>query len=239
VHRPLLPRPVKLAGIVVGVVVLAVVLFQLLVFGRQAGDAVLATLQSGQRTALLNEQIVASLAAAKLGDRVASIDAGLKTILNETTLTMQAIRPAIAETTATARAARLAIVETTATAKAARAAIEGAKLPEVEPLLRRTDALLDETTRLVRETNAGAPKALAATERLLDRLGTLVTDADLAATLRTTGRIAANLEHDQGNVSAIIANTVPVSEAVKNATQSVERKVGIVRRFFRAIGNLF
>src|SRR5438128_2506794 len=115
-NRPLLPRPVKLAALVIGVVVLAVVLFQLMVFSRQAGDAVLATLQSGQRTALLNEQIAANLAAAKLGDRIVSIDASLKAVLNETTETMHALRPAIAETTETTHAARLTILETAAAA---------------------------------------------------------------------------------------------------------------------------
>jgi hypothetical protein len=239
VNRPLLSRPIKLAGLVVGAVIALVVLFQLTVFGRRAGRAVLATLESGQRTALINEQIAADLATATLGARIVSIDTSLKSVLDETTSTIQALRPALAETTATARAARQALEETAATAKAARVAIENAKAPDLDPVLRRTDALLEETTRLVHETNATAPQTLAATQKLVDRLSTLVTDSDLTATLRTTGRIAANIEHDQGNVSAIIANTVPVSEAVKNTTAGIERKVGALRRFFRAIGSLF
>ena len=239
VHRPLLPRPVKLAGIAVGVVVAAVILYQLTVFGRQAGNALLATLESGQRTALINEQIAADLAGAKLGVRIASIDTSLKSVLDETTSTMRALRPALAETAATAKAARLALEETAATAKAARVAIERVKAPDLDPLLRRANALLDETTALVHETNATAPQTLAASQKLVDRLSTLVTDSELTATLRTTGRIAANIEHDQANVSSIIANTVPVSEAVKNATVRVEQKLGAVRRFFKAIAGWF
>src|SRR5258708_3364683 len=107
VHRPLLSRPVKLAGIVAGIVVAAVVLFQLTVFSRQGGRAVLATLESGQRTALINEQIAADLAGAKLSVRIASLDTSLKSVLDETTGTMRALGPVLAETTATARAARL------------------------------------------------------------------------------------------------------------------------------------
>ena len=238
-QRPLVPRAVKIGGLVVGLVVFAVVSYQLIVFARQAGDSVLAALRSGERTAMINEQIAANLASAKVGDRLVSIDASLKAVLNETAGTLQALRPAIAEATETTREARRAIVETAAAAKAARVAIEGVKVPDIEPTLRQTDALLDETTRLVRETNAGAPQTLAAAQRLLDRVGTLVTDSDLTATLRTTGRIAANIERDQGNVSTIIANAVPVSEAVKHETAVVEQKLGHVRRFFRAIANWF
>ena len=232
-------RVAKIALLIVGLTLGALVAYQLLAFGKRASDSVLATLRSGERTAVYNEQIAANLAAAKPGDRLVSINAGLQSVLSEATLTMQALRPAIAETTATTRTARQAIVETAAAAKAARVAIEGARAPDVEPLLRQTDALLVETTRLVRETDANAPQVLAASQRLLDRLGTLVTDSELTATLRTTGRIAANIEHDQGNVSTIIANAVPVSEAVKNESAVIEQKLGRVRRFFNAIGRWF
>jgi hypothetical protein len=232
-------KTVKIGGLIVGLAVAAIVGYQFLVFSKRAGDAVLATLQSGERTALHNEEIAANLASAKFGDRLVSIDASLKSLLSETTQTVQAVRPAIAETTATARAARLAIVEAAGTAKAARVAIEGVKVPDVEPLLRRTDALLEQTTRLVRDTDASAPPLLAASQRIVDRLDTLVTESELTATLRTTGRIAANIERDQGNVSAIIANAVPVSEAVKNETKVIEQKVGHVRRFFKAIAGWF
>ncbi len=230
-------KAAKIALLVAALIVGVIVAYQVLVFGKHASDSVLATLRSGERTAVYNEQIAANLAAAKPGDQLVAINASVRSVLNETTGTLQALRPAIAETTATARTARAAIVETAAAAKAARVAIEGAKVPDVEPLLRQTDALLVETTRLVRETDATAPQLLAASQRLVDRLGTLVTDSDLTATLRTTGRIAANIEHDQGNVSTIIANAVPVSEAVKNETAVVEHKLGVVRRFFNAIGH--
>src|SRR5665213_2194953 len=214
----------KIALLAVALIVGVIVAYQVLAFGKRASDALLATLRSGERTAVYNEQIAANLAASKPGDQLVAINASLQSVLRETTQTLQAVRPAIAETTAAARSARAAIVETSAAAKAARVAIEGAKVPDVEPLLRQTDALLVETTRLVKETNATAPQFLAASQRLVDRLGTVVTDADLTTTLRTTGRIAANIEHDQGNVSTIIANTVPVSEAVKNETALVEHK---------------
>ncbi|HUK36196.1 MAG TPA: hypothetical protein VLV86_19905 [Vicinamibacterales bacterium] len=152
---------------------------------------------------------------------------------------MQALRPAIAELTATTRAARTAIEETSATAKAARVAIEGAKLPDTDRLLTETTALVGETTRLVHDVNASAPQALARSEQLLNKLGTLITDSDLTTTLRTTGRIAANVERDQANVSAIIANGVPVSEAVKKGAEDVEHKAGLVHRFFSALAKLF
>ena len=232
-------RAVKIGGLIVGLIVVAVVLYQVLAFGRQAGGLVLGVLRSGQQTALYNEQIAANLAAARPGDRLVSLEAGLETVLTETTLALRALQPVIAETSATARAARRAIDETAATAKAARVAIEGARVPDVEPLLRQTNELLGETTRLVQDVDAGAPRLLAASQRVLDRLDALGADPDVAATMRTAGRIAANIERDQGNVSTIIANAVPVSEAVKNETAVVERKVGHVRRFFRAIANWF
>ena len=94
-------RAVKIGGLVVAVVVIAVVLYQVLVFAREAGDLFLATLRSGQRTAEYNEQIAASLAGAKLGDRLTSRVGGLESALNEMTQTLPAVRPVIADTAAT------------------------------------------------------------------------------------------------------------------------------------------
>jgi hypothetical protein len=232
-------RAIKVAALGVLLIVAVVIAYQLLRFGKEASDLVLATLRSAERTAAHNEEIAASLAAAKEGERIAQLQSSLESVLKETTLTMQALRPAIVELTATTRAARTAIEETSATAKAARTAIEGAKLPDTAPLLNETTALVGETTRLVRDVNASAPQALARSERLLNRLDTLITDSDLTSTLRTTGRIAANIERDQANVSAIIANGVPVSDAVRKGTEDVEHKVGLVRRFFKALAKLF
>jgi len=153
-------KAVKVGALIPGVAVAAAVLYLVLSFATQAGAIALATLRSAERTALHNEDIAANLAAAKPGDRLVSIDANRQSVLEEATLTLQALRRAIAETTATARAARIALVETAAAATAARVAIEGAKAPDVEPLLRQTNALLAETTRLVQDTHAG-PQALA------------------------------------------------------------------------------
>ena len=216
---------VKVGGLIVGLAIVAVVLYQVLAFGKQAGDPLLATLRSSQRTAEYNEQIAANLAGAKFGDELASLADGVASVLNETTLTLQALRPAIAETAATTQTARLAIAETAAAVKAARIAIEGAKLPDVDRVLRQTDALLEETTALVRDAHAGAPRLLATTERLLDHVDHVVSDSDLTTTLRTTGQIAANIERDQDEVSAIVANTVPVSEALKNEVAIVEKEL--------------
>ena len=222
-------RALKVGGLIVGVAVVVVVLYLVLAFFKQAGDVFLATLRSTQRTAEYNEQIAANLADARLPEKLASLVTGLQSVLNETTLTMQAARPAIAETTAATRSARLAIAETAATAKAARTAIEGARLPDVDRLLRQTGTLLEQTTTLVRDTNAGAPPLLASSQKLLDRVDQLVADAELSSTLRTTGRILTNVEHDQGNVSALVANAVPVSEAVKSEVTFVQQELAAAR----------
>ena len=219
-------RAVKVGGLVVAVAVVAVVLYQVLVFAKEAGDLFLATLRSGQRTAEYNEQIAASLAGAKLGDRLTSLVGGLESALTETTQTLQAVRPVIADTAATARTARVAIEETALTAKAARVAIEGAKLPDVDGL---TGALVEQTTTLVHNADASATPLLATSQRLLDRVDHLVADSELTATLRTTGRILSNVEHDQGNVSVLVANAVPVSESVKRETATIEKELADLR----------
>ena len=222
-------RAVKVGGLVVAVVVVAVVLYQVLVFAKEAGDLFLATLRSGQRTADYNEQIVASLAAAKLGDRLTTVVSGLESVLNETTQTLQAVRPVIADTAATARTARVAIEETALTAKAARVAIEGARLPDVDGLLRQTGTLIEQTTTLVHNADASATPLLATSQRLLDRVDHLVADSELTATLRTTGRILTNVEHDQANVSALVANAVPVSDVFKREVVAIEPELVALR----------
>ena len=239
-------RAVKIGGLVVAVVVIAVVLYQVLVFAREAGNLFLATLRSGQRTAEYNEQIAASLAGAKLGDRLTSLVGGLESALSETTQTLQAVRPVIADTAATARTARVAIDETALTAKAARVAIEGARLPDVDGLLRQTGALIEQTTTLVHNADASTTPLLATSQKLLDRVDHLVSDSELTATLRTTGRILANVEHDQGNVSVLVANAVPVSETVKREVALVEQELTALRakrqkphRLFGFLARLF
>jgi hypothetical protein len=222
-------RAVKVGGLIVGVAVVVVALYLVLAFVKQVGDVFLATLRSGQRTAEYNEQIAANLAGAGVGDKLASLAGELQSVLHETTLTMQAARPALAETAATTRTARLAIAETAATAKAARTAIEGARLPDVDRLVRQTGALLEQTTTLVGDTHASATPLLATSQQLLERVDHLVADSELTATLRTTGRILTNVEHDQGNVSALVANAVPVSEAVKKEVVIVEQELAVIR----------
>lgn len=169
-------KTLKIVALSMGLVLALVVIYEAIVFARQAGAIVLATLRAGERTTEYNEQIAASLAGIKPGDRLTMLGEGLQSVLDETRLTLQAVRPALQETTATARSARLAIAETAATAKAARVAIEGAKVPDIEPVLRRTDTLLEQATTLVRETNAHASPLLATSERLLDRVDHLVSD---------------------------------------------------------------
>ena len=222
-------RALKIGGLIVGVAVVVVALYLVLAFFKQAGDVFLATLRSTQRTAEYNEQIAANLADARLPEKLASLVTGLQSVLNETTLTMQAARPAIAETTAATRSARQAIAETAATAKAARTAIEGARLPDIEQVLRQTGALVEQTTTLVHDVNASAPPLLATSQQLLDRVDHLVTDSELTATMRTTGRILANVEQDQDNVSVLVANAVPVSEAVKSEVAIVQQELAVLR----------
>jgi uncharacterized protein YoxC len=222
-------RAFKVGLVVVGVAVVAVALYLVLTFVKQVGDVFLATLRSGQRTAEYNEQIAANLAGANVGDKLASLTVELQSVLRETTQTLQAVRPVIAETAATTRTARLAISETAEAAKAARTAIEGARLPDVDRLVGQTSALLEQTTTLVRDVNASAPPLLATSQQLLDRVDHLVADSDLTATMRTTGRILANVEQDQGKVSVLVANAVPVSEAVKNEVAFVQQELAAAR----------
>lgn len=222
-------RAFKVGLLIVGVAVVAVALYLVLAFVKQVGDVFLATLRSGQRTAEYNEQIAANLAGAKVGDKLASLAGELQLVLHETTQTLQAVRPAIAETEATTRTARLAIAETAATAKAARTAIEGARLPDVDRLVRQTSALLEQTTTLVGDAHTSATPLLATSQQLLERVDHLVADSELTATLRTTGRILGNVEQDQSKVSVLVANAVPVSEAVKNEVAIVEKELAVIR----------
>lgn len=222
-------RPWKIGALVVALLVVAVVLYQALVFAKEAGALILATLRVSQQTAEHNERIAASLADARLGERITALASGLESALNETTQTLQAVRPVIADTAATARTARVAIEETALTAKAARVAIESAKLPDVDGLLRQTGALVEQTTTLVRNADASATPLLATSQKLLDRVDRLVVDSELTATLRTTGRILSNVEHDQGNVSTLVANAVPVSESVKRETAIIEQELAELR----------
>ena len=222
-------RAFKVGLLILGVAVVAVALYLVLAFVKQVGDVFLATLRSGQRTAEYNEQIAANLAGAGVGDKLASLTGELQSVLHETTLTLQAVRPVIAETAATTRSARLAIGETAEAAKAARTAIEGARLPDVDRLVGQTSALLEQTTTLVRDVNASAPPLLATSQQLLDRVDHLVADSELTATLRTTGRILGNVEQDQGKVSVLVANAVPVSEAVKNEVAFVQQELAAAR----------
>jgi hypothetical protein len=239
-------KAVKLGGLVVGLAVVAVVLYQALVFGRQAGDVLLATLRSGQRTAEYNEQIAAGLAGAGLADRLVALAGGLESVLRETTETMQAARPALAEAAATTRTARVAIAEAAQAAKAARVAIEGASLPDVNGLLRQTGALVEQTTTLVHDADASTRPLLATSQRLLDQVDHLVADSELTGTLRTTGRLLANIEHDQGNVSTLLGNTVAVSEVVKREAVVAEQDLAKIRErlahrhwLFRLITTVF
>jgi len=156
------------------------------------------------------------------------------------------VQPALQETTATVRPVRTVIAETAATAKAARVASEGAKAPDVDAVLRHTDALLEQATTLVRDANAQTAPVISTSQRLLDHLDHLVADSDLTSTLRTTGRMLANVERDQGNVSTLIANTVPVSEVVKRQAVVIEKdldglheKAHRIGRFFRFIVSWF
>jgi hypothetical protein len=96
-------------------------------------------------------------------------------------------------------------------------------------LLRQTGTLLEQTTTLVQDANASAPPLLDTSKKLLDRVDQLVADSELTATLRTTGRILENVEEDQSNVSALVANAVPVSEAVKNEVAIVQQQLAVIR----------
>jgi hypothetical protein len=235
-------KVIALVALAVVVVIGAYVTYRALVFAREAGDVLLATLRSGQRTAEYNERIAASLAQANLPEKLAGLTAGLDSALGETTKTLQALQPVLAETTATTRAARVAITESAEAAKAARIAIEGAKAPDLDKVLQRTDALLEQTGTLLAHTDASVPPLLAASQRLVDRVDGLVAGSELTQTLRTTGRLLANIEGDQKNVSTLIANAVPVSETIKNESAFVEQdlarireKRGRVRRFFSVL----
>ena len=235
-------KTVKIIGLVVGLLIVATVAYRALVFANQAGEVLLATLRSGQRTAEYNERIAASFAESKVGDKLVSLTGSLQATLDETTLTLRGLRPVIAETAAAARDARVAIVESAAAAKAARVAIEGTKMPDVDRVLRQTDALLEQTNTLLTHADASVPPLLASSQRLVDRVDGLVSGSELTETLRTTGRLLANIEGDQKNVSTLIANAVPVSETVKNEAALVEQdlarvraKAGRVRRFFSFI----
>ena len=89
--------------------------------------------------------------------------------------------------------------------------------------MRQTSALLEQTTTLVGDAHTSATPLLATSQQLLERVDHLVADSELTATLRTTGRILGNVEQDQSKVSVLVANAVPVSEAVKNEVAIVER----------------
>lgn len=61
----------------------------------------------------------------------------------------------------------------------------------------------------------------------------------MTGTMRTTGRILANVERDQANVSTLISNTVPVSEVVKMEAAVIEKDLTTFRQKAQGVGRFF